>query len=71
MLATQYGIANEQLAMEKYVSHQNTHRHPDLTVCASGFIIDTIHPFLGASPDGAVYDPVDIQSHLAFQMSIF
>ena len=34
-LATQYGIDNEQLALEKYVSHQNTHGHPDLTVSAS------------------------------------
>ena len=30
-LATQYGIDNEQLALEKYVSHQNTHGHLDLT----------------------------------------
>ena len=40
-LATQYGIDNEQLALEKYVSHQNTHGHLDLTVSTSGFIIDT------------------------------
>ena len=30
---------------------------PHLTVCASGFIVSTSHPFLGASPEGAVYDP--------------
>ena len=65
-MAIQYGIDNEQLALEKYVSHQNTHGHPDLTVSASGFIIDTSHPFLGASPDGAVYDPVDRQKPFGF-----
>ena len=65
-LATQYGIYNEQLALEKYLLHQNTHGHPDLTVSASGFIIDTTDPFLGASPDGAVYDPVDLQKPFGF-----
>ena len=65
-LATQYGIDNEQLAIEEYVSHQNTHGHPDLTVSVSGFIIDTTHPFLGASPDGAVYDPIDLQKPFGF-----
>ena len=65
-LATQYGIDNEQLTLEKYISHQNTHGYPDLTVSASGFIIDTTHPFLGASPDGAVYDPVDFQKPFGF-----
>ena len=65
-LATQYGIDNEQLALEKYLLHQNTHGHPDLTVSASGFIIDTTHPFLGASPDRAVYDPVELQKPFGF-----
>ena len=60
MLATQYGIDNGQLAIEQYISHQHTHGHPDLTVSASGFIIDTTNPFLGATPDGAMYDPADI-----------
>ena len=60
-LSIQYGIDNEQLAIQKYLSHQNTHGHPNLTVSSSGFIIDTTHPFLGASPDGTVYDPIDFQ----------
>ena len=64
--ATQYGMDNEQLALEKYVSHQNSHGHPDLTVSASGFIIDISYPFLGASPDVAVYDPVDLQKPFGF-----
>ena len=52
--ATQHGIEMEPLAISKYREY---HGHPDLTVCASGFIVNTAHPFLGASPDGAVYDP--------------
>ena len=47
----------EPIAISKYVEYQQSNGHPDLTVCASGFIVSTQHPFLGASPDGAVYDP--------------
>ena len=47
----------EPVAICKYVEYQQSNGHPDLTVCASGFIVYTPHPFLGASPDGAVYDP--------------
>ena len=65
-VATRYGINNESIAIQEYVSFQNTHGHPDLTVSASGFIIDTNHPFLGASPDGTVYDPSDIQEPFGF-----
>ena len=54
-MAIHYGIDNEKLALEKYVSRHKTHGHADLIVSASGFMIDTSHPFLGTSPDGAVY----------------
>ena len=65
-VATKYGINNESIAIQEYVSFQNTHSHPDLTVSASGFIIDTSHSLLGASPDGTVYDPSDIQEPFGF-----
>ena len=65
-VATKYGINNESIAIQEYVSFQNTHGHPDLTVSASGFIIDTSHSFLGASPDDTVYDPSDIQEPFGF-----
>ena len=55
--ATQHGIEVEPLAISKYRQYQQSNGHPDYTVCASGFIVNTTHPFLGASPDGAVYDP--------------
>ena len=64
--ATKYGLDNEPLAIEQYISHQKTHGHPDLIVSASGFIISTDHPFLGTCPDGAVYDPVNVQQPFGF-----
>ena len=54
--ATKYGIENEASAVKEYVAYQHSHGHPELVVSASGFIIHTAHSFLGASPDGAVYD---------------
>ena len=55
--ATQYGIANEPVAMTEYIEYQHSHGHTDLAVCPSGFNVCSAHPYLGASPDGAVYDP--------------
>ena len=39
------------------MKYQHSHGHPDLMVSPCGFHISATHPFLGASPDGAVYDP--------------
>ena len=55
--ATKYGIENEASAVKEYVTYQHSHGHPELVVSASGFITHTAHSFLGASPDGAVYNP--------------
>ena len=55
--ATAYGIEKEESAVQEYVSYQHSHGHQDLMVTPSGVIINPAHPFLGASPDGAVYDP--------------
>ena len=64
--ATQYGIENEQVALKEYVAYQQAHGHPDLTVSPSGFLVSATHPFLGASPDGAVYDPSDAHQPFGF-----
>ena len=64
--AVQYGIANEQIALQEYIAYQKSHGHPHLTVSPTGFLIDIEHPFLGASPDGAVYDPVNPQCPFGF-----
>ena len=39
--ATQHGIEMEPLAISKYREYQQSNGHPDLTVCASGFIVNT------------------------------
>ena len=55
--ATSYGIEMEHVAVKAYVTYQERHGHPNITVTKCGFHISNTHPFLGASPDGAVYDP--------------
>ena len=64
--ATQHGIDNEDIAVQKYISHQKENGHPDLLVSPSGFIINPAYSFLGASPDGCVYDPSDTQHPFGF-----
>ena len=60
--ATTWGITHEPIAVNKYAEYQHSHGHDGLVVAPSGFLITKMHPFLGASPDGAVYDSSS-QSH--------
>ena len=55
--ATEWGKTHELTAISKYVQFQHDHGHPSLTVTASGIHISLKDPYLGASPDGSVYDP--------------
>lgn len=64
--ATQYGIDNEQNAIHEYIAYRQSHGHPQLSVSPSRFLISSEHPFLGASPDGAVYDPANMQHPFGF-----
>ena len=64
--ATRYGIDSEQDAVKAYTTYMHCHSHPELVVSPSGFLIDTAHSFLGASPDGAVYDPSNVQQPFGF-----
>ena len=64
--ATQYGIDNESNAIREYVAYQKSHGHPLLTVSTSGLLISYQHPYLRASPDGAVYDPSNSQFPFGF-----
>ena len=64
--AIEWGIQNEPIAIQKYIDHQHTHGHPLLMVSPSGFFVSSTHPFLGASPDGAVYDPSNSQQPFGF-----
>lgn len=43
--------------IKEYVKYQHRRGHPDLTVSPLGFLVNPSHSFLGASPDGAVFDP--------------
>lgn len=64
--ATKYGVENEQVAIQEYTKYQHSHGHPNLFVSPSGFHIDPDYPYLGASPDGSVYDPSDSQQPFGF-----
>lgn len=45
------------MAIQDYIKYQQANGHPGLTVERVGFLISKAHSFLGASSDGAVYDP--------------
>ena len=64
--ATLYGIQQEENAVKEYISHQHSNDHTDLIVTASGVIVNKSHCFLGASPDGAVYDPHNSEEPYGF-----
>ncbi|XP_075744414.1 uncharacterized protein LOC119159810 [Rhipicephalus microplus] len=56
--AVRYGIANEARALQRY---QNVFRHTgrDVELQSVGLFVDPEQPWLGASPDAIVYDPVE------------
>lgn len=57
--ATQYGMQMENITQSDYVSyHQHTGNH-SLTVEKCGLFVSPANPWLAATPDGLVYDPVD------------
>ena len=58
--ATRYGTKNNEQVKE-YIAYQQSHGYPESATSASGYIINPAYPFLGASPDGAVYDPSNVQ----------
>ena len=64
--STPAGIEKEECATREYKTYQHNHGHPDLVVTAFGVIINPSWSFLGASPDGAIYDPVNSQEPFGF-----
>jgi len=52
-----WGVENEKLARSVYVEYMNKQGHKGLLVEDCGFIVDQQEGYLGASPDGRVYDP--------------
>ena len=68
--ATKHGIDSESVAIKCYVNHRIANGCPDLQVGSQcGFYIVSSYLFLGASPDGSVYDPCDPHQSLAFWIS--
>lgn len=55
--AIDWGIAQESTAIQQYIHHQKMKGRLDLAVTPCGFHISELYPYLGATPDGAVYDP--------------
>ena len=66
--AMQWGIDNEELAMQQYVEYQHKNGHVSLYACTTGLYVSTSHSFLGASPDGAVFDITEPAPHGFLEM---
>ena len=64
--ATRYGIENEECAVIQFIAHQHSHGHPELLTTPSGLIIKINYPFLDASPDGSVFDPINLEQLYGF-----
>ena len=64
--ARRYGIENKERAVKQYIAQQHSHGHPELLTTPSDFIINTNYLFLGTSPDGAVFDPINHEQPYAF-----
>ena len=54
--AIEWGVQQEATALQVYVDYQHNNGHTGLTICSVGFHVSLSQPFLGASPDGGVYD---------------
>ncbi len=61
--ATRYDSAKETESIEEYITFQRMRGHDKLCVSKCRFIVSTANPWLGASPEGFVYDPDDTYPH--------
>ena len=59
--AIEWGIKQEPTAVAAYIQYQHDNGKSELTVASMGFTICQQYPFLGATPDGGVYDPTNVQ----------
>ena len=64
--ATEWGLKHEPLAIQQYIDYQRACGNNHLMVSPSVCLVSESHPYLGASPDGAVYDPLDVQQPFGF-----
>ena len=56
--ATRYGVLMEEETRKQYVTYQQQHGHPGLETEEAGLCISCTNPWLAASPDGIVHDPI-------------
>ena len=64
--ATDWGIQNESLAIQAYLSYQHQQGRDSITVGPSGILVSETYPFLAATPDGTVYDPTNLDQPFGF-----
>ena len=64
--ATKWGVQNEAKAIEAYKKHQHEQEKTELIVGPCGFLVCEHYQFLGATPDGTVYDPTNVQQPFGF-----
>jgi len=65
--ATNWWIESEPLAIQAYPTYQHQLGRDSHSVGPCGFLVSETHPFLGATPDGTVYDSSNsetLNSHL-------
>ena len=60
------GTKHEPVAIQQCINYQRACGNNHLMVSPSGFLVSESHPYLGASPDGAVYDPLDVHQPFGF-----
>ena len=53
----QHGKHNEVIARSLYARKVQKQMHKNFTVYNCGLVVNPFHPYLGASPDGKVFDP--------------
>ena len=59
--AIEWGIEQESTAIAAYTQYQHDIGKSELSVCLMGFTICHQYPFLGATPDGGIYDPTEVE----------
>ena len=57
---------NEKIALNDYIKYQHSLGKTELVVASSGVIINPSFGFLGASPDGVVYDSSNLKEPYGF-----
>ena len=59
--ATEWGRVHESVALEQYIRYHKDLGNVGLVASSAVFVISEHEPYLGASPDGYVYDPSSLE----------